>query len=67
MTLGPLLGPSSASGALPFIFQVPSAVQFLVHIRILYYGHIDSIEGPGEQNKGHAASVKVEEVVFGGC
>lgn len=55
MTLGPSLGPSPASGAPPFIFQAPSAVQFLVPMRILYYGHIDSIEGPGEQNKGHAA------------
>jgi len=68
MTLGPSLWPSPASRALPFIFQAPSAVQFLVSMRILYYGHTDSIEGPGEQNNGHADSVgKVGEDVFGGC
>ena len=70
MTPGPWLGPSPASGALPFIFRYPSAAQ-LSRSRLhafLYCEHIDSIEGHGGQNGGHAAqSGKVEEIVFGGC
>lgn len=66
----PLLGPLPTSGALPFTFQDPFAVQSSCSqpTRLPYHERIDSIQGSGEENSGHAASVgEVEEVIFGGC
>ena len=48
----PRRSPSSIFETLP-----PFNYLALVHMRLLYYGHIDSIQGSGEENNDHAASV----------